>query len=61
VTSPFLESYAGQSTEELLALEGKYRIDSLVLAFEQANDEPIADLLFAWIKANRSRIRVGDG
>lgn len=36
MTSPFLESYGGQSTEELLALEGKYRIDSLVLAFEQA-------------------------
>jgi hypothetical protein len=32
----FLESYAGQSTDELLALAGKYRIDSLVLAFEQA-------------------------
>ena len=36
MTSPFLESYGGQSTEELLALAGKYRIDSLVLAFEQA-------------------------
>jgi hypothetical protein len=32
----FLNSYEGQSTEELLALESQYRIDSLVLAFEQA-------------------------
>ena len=31
----FLESYDGQTTEELLALAGRYRIDSLVLAFEQ--------------------------
>jgi hypothetical protein len=32
----FLAGYAGQSTEELLALEGSYRIDSIVLAFEEA-------------------------
>ncbi len=32
----FLHSYEGQSTEELLALEREYRVDSLVLAFEQA-------------------------
>ena len=32
----FLEGYEGQSTEELLGLEGEYRLDSLVLAFEQA-------------------------
>jgi hypothetical protein len=30
-----LDGYSGESTEQLLALEGKYRIDSLVLAFEQ--------------------------
>lgn len=36
MTSPFLPSYGGQTTDELLALEGKYRIDSLVLAFEEA-------------------------
>jgi Domain of unknown function (DUF4375) len=30
----WLDGYSGQSIEELLALEGKYRIDSLVLAFE---------------------------
>ena len=36
MTSPFLESYGGETTEQLLALESKYRIDSLVLAFEQA-------------------------
>jgi hypothetical protein len=32
----FFPSYEGQSTDELLALEPKFRIDSLVLAFEQA-------------------------
>jgi hypothetical protein len=32
----WLEGYSGQTTEELIALEGEYRIDSLVLAFEQA-------------------------
>jgi hypothetical protein len=31
----WLEGYSHQTAEELLALEGKYRIDSLVLAFEQ--------------------------
>jgi hypothetical protein len=31
----WLDGYSGESTEQLLALEGKYRIDSLVLAFEQ--------------------------
>jgi hypothetical protein len=46
----FLEGYDGQTTEQLLAMENEYRIDSLVLAFEDA---------FAWIKANRGSIRVG--
>jgi hypothetical protein len=32
----WLNGYAGQSPGELLSLEGKYRIDSLVLAFEEA-------------------------
>ena len=36
--APFLESYDGQSTDELIALEGKFRIDSIVLAFEAALD-----------------------
>jgi Ni,Fe-hydrogenase I small subunit len=36
MTDAFLDSYEGQSTEELLALEREYRVDSLVLAFEQA-------------------------
>ena len=31
----WFEGYTGQSTEDLLALEGTYRIDSLVLAFEE--------------------------
>jgi len=32
----FLESYSGQSTDELIDLEGTHRVDSIVLAFEQA-------------------------
>jgi hypothetical protein len=35
MSNDFLESYAGQTTEQLLALDKRYRIDSLVLAFEQ--------------------------
>jgi hypothetical protein len=33
---PFLFSYAGDSLDELIAWEGKYRTDSLVLAIEAA-------------------------
>lgn len=33
---PWLEEYSGQTTDELLALEGRYRTDSLVVAFDQA-------------------------
>jgi len=36
--APFLESYDGQSTDELIALEGRFRVDSIVLAFESALD-----------------------
>lgn len=36
--TPFLESYDCQSTDELIALEGSFRIDSIVLAFEAALD-----------------------
>jgi hypothetical protein len=43
MSDAFLDSYGAQSTEELLALEGKYRIDSLVLAFEQAIQGKLAD------------------
>jgi hypothetical protein len=32
----WLEEFSGQTVEELLSLEEEYRIDSLVLAFEQA-------------------------
>ena len=35
---PFLDAYGGQTTDELIALESEYRIDSLVLAFEAALD-----------------------
>lgn len=33
---PFLYDHGGRSTDELLALEGQYRIDSLVSVFEVA-------------------------
>jgi Domain of unknown function (DUF4375) len=35
----WLSGYSGQTTEELISLEGTYRTDSLVLAFEQAIDQ----------------------
>jgi len=35
----FLASYTGQSTDQLIALASDHRIDSLVLAFEQAIDQ----------------------
>jgi len=38
----WLDGYNGQTVDQLMALEGKYRIDSLVLAFEQAIDQRIA-------------------
>jgi hypothetical protein len=33
---PWLDGYSGQSVDQLIALEGKYRIDSLVVAIAQA-------------------------
>lgn len=41
---PFLAKYSGQSTDELLVLEGSFRVDSLVLAFEQGLDQKAAAL-----------------
>lgn len=38
----WLDGYNGQTVDELVALEGKYRTDSLVLAFEQAMDQKAA-------------------
>ena len=37
----WLKQYSGQTVEELLSLEGEYRIDSLVLAFEQAIEQKV--------------------
>jgi hypothetical protein len=34
--TPYLSEYAGQSIDELIAMEGDFRLDSLVLAVEQA-------------------------
>jgi len=36
VPPPFLKGYSGQSTDELLALQESYRVDSIILAFEEA-------------------------
>ena len=38
----FLEQYGGQSVDELIALAGAYRIDSLIMAFEQAIQQKAA-------------------
>jgi hypothetical protein len=38
----WLDRYSGQTVAELIALEGKYRTDSLLLAFEQAVDQKAA-------------------
>jgi hypothetical protein len=38
----WFEAYGGQTTDELLALEGEYRIDSIVLAFEEAIQQKAA-------------------
>jgi hypothetical protein len=39
---PWLDNYSGETTEELLAMEGRYRTDSLVLVFEQAINQKAA-------------------
>jgi hypothetical protein len=39
---PWLDRYSGQTTDQLIALEGKYRTDSLIAAFEQAMDQKAA-------------------
>jgi len=38
----WLREYSGQTVEQLLALEGEYRIDSLVVVFQQAVDQKAA-------------------
>ncbi|MBI9076238.1 MAG: DUF4375 domain-containing protein [Desulfatibacillum sp.] len=35
----WFEDYTGQTTDELIALEGRYRKDSIVLAFESVLDQ----------------------
>jgi len=32
----WLDGYSGETTQQLIAFEGEYRVDSIVLAFEQA-------------------------
>jgi hypothetical protein len=39
---PWLDGYSGQTVDELLSLEGKYRLDSLVVAFHQALEQKSA-------------------
>src|SRR5882724_2093805 len=38
----FLSAYSGQTTAQLLAMAPQYRVDSIVLAFEQALDAKTA-------------------
>ncbi len=40
----WLDGYAGQSVDELIAFEGQYRTDSIVLAFEEAVQQKLARL-----------------
>lgn len=40
----WLDGYSGQTVDELIALKGRYRTDSIVLAFEQAIDQKAARL-----------------
>ena len=42
----WLNTYTGQTTDELIALESNYRTDSLVLAFEQALGQKAGPLGF---------------
>ena len=43
MTQPkWLDRYSGQTASELLALEDEYRVDSLIVAFEQAIDQKAA-------------------
>jgi hypothetical protein len=36
---PWLDGYSGQTTADLLSLEGRYRIDSIVSAFDQGTKQ----------------------
>ena len=45
MSKAFLESYGGQTIQQLIAMKDSHRIDSLVLAVEQAlGDKPDAEL-----------------
>jgi hypothetical protein len=48
----WFDAYEGETTEELVALEGTHRY--------YENDEAIADRLFTWIKSHRMQVRVGE-
>lgn len=39
---PWLSRYSGESVDELIAFEGKYRTDSLVVACEQGLEQKAA-------------------
>jgi Domain of unknown function (DUF4375) len=43
MNAKFLSGYSGQSVDELLALYPEYRIDSIVLAFEEALGRSVHD------------------
>lgn len=51
---PWLEKYSRQSTKDLLALEGKYRIDSIIVAFDQAIGQKAARI--GEVKLNEEEI-----
>ena len=60
----WFEGYQDQTTDELLALEGRYRIDSLVVAFEEAlqrKAEPLSRLDQGASRRRPHRARVARG
>lgn len=61
--TPFLESYDGQSTDELIALEGTFEIVSIVLAFEAAlqgkEDVSIAERVVLAVEAIEREVNNG--
>ncbi len=52
----WLNGHSGQGTAELLALEGRFRTDSLVLAFEEAISGKATRIRLAFIKSQADQI-----
>lgn len=65
----WLDNYSGQTVDELLSLEGKCRVDSLIVAFHQALDQKwaregegslsVEELMIVAIQALESEVNNG--